>query len=92
MCVTSNLIFDNLLGILPVENEPTPHKQDPQWIKDQVSCGVGPRCGLDLALPWLWCRLVAIAPVKPLAWEFPYAAGVALKKKRKQSYLGLDPV
>ena len=30
-------------------------------------------------LLWLWCRPVATAPVRPLAWEFPYAAGAALK-------------
>ena len=36
----------------------------------------------DLALLWLWCRLAAIAPIQPLGWEFPYAAGAALKKKR----------
>ena len=26
---------------------------------------------------------VATAPIRPLAWEPPYAAGVALKKKTK---------
>ena len=40
-------------------------------------------------LLWLWCRLAATAPIRPLAWEPPYAAGVALKrqktgKKRKE--------
>ena len=44
-----------------------------------MSCGVGHRLGLDLVLLWLWHRLVATAPVQPLAWELPYAAGVALK-------------
>ena len=32
-----------------------------QWVKGSgvaVSCGVGHRCGLDLALLWLWSRLV----------------------------------
>ena len=46
-----------------------------------MSCGVGHRCGLDLALLWLWCRLVAAALFRPLAWETLYAVGVALKKK-----------
>ena len=32
----------------------------------------------------LWCRPVAIAPIGPLAWEPPYAAGVALKKDKRQ--------
>ena len=36
--------------------------------------------GLDLALLWLWCKLAAEALIQPLAWELPYAAGVALKK------------
>ena len=40
---------------------------------------------LDLA--WLWHRLAAIAPVQPLAWEPPHAAGTALKKKKKKSDL-----
>jgi len=49
-----------------------------------VSCGVGCRLGLDLALLWLWHRLAAAAPIGPLAWEHPYAAGAALKKKKKR--------
>ena len=28
----------------------------------------------------LWCRLTAVALIGPLAWEHPYAAGLALKK------------
>ena len=32
----------------------------------------------------LWCRLAATAPIQPLAWEFPYASGVALKRKEKE--------
>ena len=53
----------------------------------------------DPALLWLWCRPVAIALIKPLAWELPYAVGAALptaKKKKKRhrqqnriSYKGL---
>ena len=38
-------------------------------------------CSLDPVLLWLWCRLVATAPIWPLAWEFPYVAGAALKKQ-----------
>ena len=37
----------------------------------------------DPALLWLWCRPVATAPIRPLAWEPPYAAGAALKKQNK---------
>ena len=28
-----------------------------------VSCSVGRRCGSDLALMWLWCGLLAVAPI-----------------------------
>ena len=53
-----------------------------QWVKDLAlppSCGVGCRHGLELALLWLWCRLAGAAPIQPIAWEFPYAAGIAIK-------------
>ena len=50
-----------------------------------MSCGVGCRPGLDLAWLWLWCRLAAVAPIQPLAWEFPHAAPKKQKiKKRKK--------
>ena len=49
-----------------------------------MSYGVGHRLGSDLALLWLWCRLVAAAPIRPLAWELLYVAGVALKSKKKK--------
>ena len=42
-----------------------------QWVK-------------DLALPWLWCRLVAVALIRPLAWEPPYAAGAAIKSQKEK--------
>ena len=45
-----------------------------------MSCGVGRRHGSDPALLWLWWRPAAAAPIRPLAWEPPYAAGVALKR------------
>jgi len=45
-----------------------------------MSCSVGcPRCCLELALLWLWCRLAAAALIRPLAWELPYALGAILK-------------
>ena len=40
-----------------------------QWVKDPV-------------LLWLWYRPVATAPIRPLAWEPPYAGGAALKKTK----------
>ena len=50
-----------------------------------MSCGIGRRCGLDLALLWLWRRPVATAWIRPLAWELPYAMGAALKRKEKNT-------
>ena len=55
-----------------------------QWIKGSgvAVSWVSRRCGLDLVLLWLWCRLAAAAPFQPLAWEPPYAVGVTLKKQK----------
>ena len=47
-----------------------------------MSCGVGCRCASDPALLWLWRRLVATAPIQPLAWKPPYATGTAQKSKK----------
>ena len=44
-----------------------------------MSCGVGRRHSSDPVLLWLWCKAATIAPIRPLAWEPPYAAGAALK-------------
>ena len=44
-----------------------------QWVKR--SGGVGCKRGSDPTLLWLWRRLVATAPIQPLAWEPLYAAG-----------------
>ena len=35
-------------------------------------------------MQWLWCRPVATALIRPLAWEPPYALGAALKKKKRK--------
>ena len=35
----------------------------------------------DPAMLWLWLWPAAAAPIPPLAWELPYAPGVALKSK-----------
>ena len=52
-----------------------------QWVNDPVSvavsCGVGCRRGSDPELLWIWCRPAATAPIRPLAWESPYAVGAA---------------
>ena len=49
-----------------------------------MSCGVGCRHDLDLALLWLWHSPAAVAPVGPLAWGPPYAMGAALKSKKNK--------
>ena len=47
-----------------------------------MSCGVGRRHGLDLAL--LWCSLAAAALIQPLAREPPHAMGATLKRQKKK--------
>ena len=54
-----------------------------------MGCGVGRRRSSDPVFLWLWCRLVVTAPIGPLAWEPPYAAGAAQEmakqpKKKKR--------
>ena len=34
-------------------------------------------------LLWLWCRSAAVALIRPLVWEPPYAACAALKRQKK---------
>ena len=46
-----------------------------------MSCGVGLRCSLALALLWLWCRRAAVVLVQALAWEPPDATCAALNQK-----------
>ena len=52
-----------------------------------VSCGVGRRRGSDPTLVWLWlwCRLAATAPIRLLAWEPPFAEGVALERQKDKN-------
>ena len=47
-----------------------------------MSCGVGSRRSSDPKLLWLWHRLVAVALLQPLAWEFP--ANVTLKSQKER--------
>ena len=60
-----------------------------QWVNDPVlpwAVVLGRRLGSNLALLWLWRRPAATAPIRPLAWEPPHAAGAAqemAKKKKK---------
>ena len=50
-----------------------------------VNCIVGGRCGSDVVLLWLRCRLAAAALSQPLAWELPCASGATLKRKQVPS-------
>ena len=47
-----------------------------------MSGGVGRRHSLDPVLLWLW--LAAAALIAPLAWEFTYATGAALKSQKNK--------
>ena len=49
-----------------------------------MSCGVCQRCGSDLVLLWLWLWPAAVALIRSLAWEPPYAVGAALKIQKKK--------
>ena len=46
-----------------------------------MSCFVVLSHGLNRALLWLCCRQEAVALIRPLAWELPYAMGAALNAK-----------
>ena len=50
-----------------------------QWVK-------------DLALLWLWRRPAAIALIRPLAWEPPHTASVALKSKKEKNSIHMHQV
>ena len=58
-----------------------------------MGCGVGHRHGSDVAMLWLWPAV--LAPIRPLAWELPYAVGTVLKKtkdKKKKNLFPEDPI
>ena len=54
------------------------------WPRIAMSCVVGCRYGSDSKLLWLWCRPAAVAPVRPLSWEPPYAVGAVLKRQKER--------
>ena len=59
-----------------------------QWGEDLALLGAVVQVtdnGLDPALLWLWRRPVATALIRPLAWEPPYAMGVALKRQKDRN-------
>ena len=57
-----------------------------------MSRDVGHRRVSDPELLWLWHRLAAIALIRPLAWEPPYAAGAALKKTKTKNQKTVSPL
>ena len=52
-------------------------------------CGIGLRCGSDLALLWLWHRPAAAALIRPLAKELPHAQ-VQPQKEKENSILQMS--
>ena len=58
-----------------------------QWVNDpallRAVVQADHRRGSDPVLLWLWHRLVATAPTRPLAWEPPYAASAALEMAKR---------
>ena len=50
-----------------------------------MSSDVDRRLSLDPVLLWLWCRPAATAQIRPLAWEPPYAVGIALKRQKQKN-------
>ena len=50
-----------------------------------MSCGVGHRHGSVLALLWPWCRLVAVALIRPLALGISICLWCGPKKKEKKT-------
>ena len=52
-----------------------------------MSCGVSGVSGSDPMSLWPWCRLAAVAPVQPLAWELPGAP-----TPRKYGRLGVSSI
>ena len=47
-----------------------------------VNYGVLCTCSSDPVWLWLWHRPAVVALIQLLAWELPYALGVALKNKK----------
>ena len=74
-----NMIFLKVPIVVQGVKNPTRIHKDAGWIPGLTQGSKDP------ALLRLWCRLGATAPMRPLAWEPPYAAGAALKSKNKET-------
>ena len=59
------------------------------WIQ-VLDCVASHRCGSDPKLLWLWSRPAPVAPIWPLTWDLPYAAGAALKRQNIYTSITLD--
>ena len=55
-----------------------------------MSCGISCRRVSGPELLWLWHTPAAVAMIQPLAWELPYAVGVALKSNPPQKKNVMD--
>ena len=58
----------------------------PQWVEDLalLQAAVADAAWIFSGCLWLWHRVAAAGPVQLLAWERPYATGVALRAKKKK--------
>ena len=66
--LTLKATLDPLDVALFLQDPPKPqHQERAYWAPvtegGAMCCSVGGRCGLDLALLWLWRRLAAVAPI-----------------------------
>ena len=60
-------------------------------LRIQCWCELWQRLQMWFGSGWLWLWLAAIARIWPLAWELPYASGVALKTKKKNLTKEVSP-
>ena len=55
------------------------------WLCCKLWCRSQMWLGSDNAI--LWCSLALAAPILSLAWELPYAVGVAVKRKKEKIFI-----
>ena len=88
-----SILFWGVPFVLQQVKKPTSISEDAgsipapaQWVKGSALLGaaVSHRHGSDPEWLWLWRRLAAAAPIQPLGWELSYAAGAALKGRKKK--------